>query len=159
MKLLVMEHACIGPYTSERSNMRTKYSRFRTADSQGMYSFSLRRNHVVFRARVTSTILALKEKLSNVTDQDQFDCVDPQKINPWGTNSINAHLERFKDKTAAIPCQMKCIINELPSIHHWNVLDSNNKTKCSNKCVQYVVYRTCAIHVKKKLKKGGGAYV
>lgn len=55
-----MTHACMGPNTSERSNMRTKYSRFLTADSQGMYSVSFRRKQVEFRARVTSTSLALR---------------------------------------------------------------------------------------------------
>lgn len=41
--------------------MRTKYSRFLTADSQGRYAFSLRRKRVEFRARVTSTSLALRK--------------------------------------------------------------------------------------------------
>ena len=50
----------MGPNTSDRSNMRTKYSRFLTADSQGMYSVSFWRKRVEFRARVTSTSLALR---------------------------------------------------------------------------------------------------
>lgn len=54
-----MTHACMGPYTSERSNMRTKYSRFLTADSQGTYAVSFQRKRVEFRARITSTSLAL----------------------------------------------------------------------------------------------------
>lgn len=54
-----MTHACMGPYTSLRSNMRKKYSRFLIADSQGMYSVSFRRKRIEFRARVTSTSLAL----------------------------------------------------------------------------------------------------
>lgn len=55
-----MTHACMGPYTSERSNMRTKYLRFLTADSQGRYAISFRRKRVEFRARATSTSLALR---------------------------------------------------------------------------------------------------
>lgn len=56
-----MTHACMGPYTSERSNMTTKYSRFLTVNCQGRKSSSLRRNRVEFRARVTSTSLALEK--------------------------------------------------------------------------------------------------
>lgn len=54
-----MTDTCMGPYTSERSNMRMKYSRFLTADSQGRNSVSFVRKRVEFRARVTLTSLAL----------------------------------------------------------------------------------------------------
>lgn len=75
-----MTDTCMGPYTSERSNMRMKYSRFLTADSQGRNSVSFVRKRVEFRARVTLTSLALRRTR-----------VRSQLVQPFIQNSQKRH--------------------------------------------------------------------
>lgn len=114
----------MGPYTSLRSNIRRKYSRFLIADSQGMYSVSFRRKRVEFRARVTLTSLALMKteigfnKIEAARHQSYFSC---------------AHRNfrcRSLDPSAgskSLPCQIKCVINELSSVHQRDPLQEQHE--------------------------------
>lgn len=109
----------MGPYTSVRSNIRTKYSRFLTADSQGMYSFSFRRKRVEFRASVTLTSLALRktEFGGGKCDRSVFNIHVCYK-----SVTYRNFIWCIYQLQPSLPCQIKCIVNKLSSVHRWDPL-------------------------------------
>lgn len=111
-------HTCMGPYTSLRSNIRTKYSRFLTADSQGMYAVSFRRKRVEFRARVTSTSLALKKGETGLSPITVSFPTWPYFICRFYSSCVFIK---------SVLCQMKCIINKLSSVDQWDPLKEQDK--------------------------------
>lgn len=108
----------MGPYTSLRSSIRTKYSRFLTADSQGMYAVSFRRKRVEFKARVTSTSLALKKEETGFSPITASFLTWPYFI---------CHFYSSCVFVKSIPCQIKCVINKLSSVDQWDPLKEQDK--------------------------------
>lgn len=108
----------MGANTSLRSNIRTKYSRFLTADSQGMYAVSFRRNRVEFKARVTSTSLALKKEETGFSPITASFPTWPHFI---------CHFYSSCVFVKSLPCQMKCVINKLSSVDQWDPLKEQDK--------------------------------
>lgn len=114
--------------------MRTKYSRFLTADSQGMYAVSLRRKRVELRARATSTSLALRkaefgfgeirvanEPATSVTSRFRCDTLRLQSHDTLNLRETDL-WPSGSTESESLPRQVERVVNKLASVHQWDPL-------------------------------------